>query len=171
MQKIKAILTDIDGVWTDGGLIFDNDGNELKKFNSKDGQIIKYLQKEGFVVGVITGRSSKVVENRCLDLKIDFHKHGISDKLSEYENFKKEFNLKDEEIAYIGDDINDLPILTRCGVSFTPKNSRKYIKREVDVVTKSKSGEGCFRDMCDLILSKQNKLKKIIELNKLGNLK
>jgi 3-deoxy-D-manno-octulosonate 8-phosphate phosphatase (KDO 8-P phosphatase) len=163
--KIKAILCDIDGVLTDGGLIFDNEGNELKKFNAKDGQIVKYLIEDGFKLGAITGRKSQVVKNRCNELKFHFHKHGISNKLEEYENFKKEFNLKDEEIAYIGDDIIDLGIISRCGLSFTTNDARDYIKNEVDIIVKSNGGEGAYRDMCDYILEIQNKLSDIIQKN------
>jgi len=80
-KRIKAILFDVDGVLTDGGIIYDNSGLEYKKYNVKDGQIISYLKRLGFVVGAITGRESDVVKNRCIELKLDFHKHGVKDKL------------------------------------------------------------------------------------------
>lgn len=155
-QQIKLIAFDVDGVLTDGGIIYDNSGMEIKRFNVKDGQIISHLKKAGFVVGAITGRNSQVVKNRCQELKLDFHYHGSSDKLVQYEKIKHDFDVRDEEIAYIGDDIIDLPILTRCGLSATPNDAREYMKKYVDFVTPSKGGEGALRDLADMILIEQN---------------
>lgn len=162
-KKIKAILFDVDGVLTDGGIIYDNNGLEYKRYNVKDGQIISHLKRLGFIVGAITGRESDVVKNRCVELKLDFHKHGIKDKLEEYNNFQKMYNLKDEEIAYIGDDIIDLSILTRCGLSATPNDARIYMKENVDIITDSKGGEGVFRDVADYILEAQDILQQLIK--------
>lgn len=165
-KKIKAILFDVDGVLTDGGIIYDDTGLEYKRYNVKDGQIISHLKRFGFIVGAITGRESDVVKNRCMELKLDFHKHGVNDKLLEYDNFKQEYNLKDEQIAYIGDDIIDLSILIRCGLSATPNDARSYMKNHVDIVTSSKGGEGVFRDIADYILVSQNFLEELIKRSK-----
>ena len=162
-QKIKAFLLDVDGVLTDGGIIYDNNQLEYKKFNVKDGQIISHLRRLGFIIGVITGRQSKVVKDRCEELKFDFHKHGVKNKLIEYNTFKKKYNVEDENIAYIGDDIIDLTILTKCGLSATPNDARDYIKKNVDIITKSKGGDGVFRDLADYVLDSQNLLSQIIE--------
>lgn len=166
-KKIKAIVFDVDGVLTDGGIIYDNSGMEYKRFNVKDGQIISHLKKNGFVVGAITGRNSEVVKNRCKELKLDFHYHGSSDKLVQYNKIKEEYKLSDEEIAYIGDDIIDLSILTRCGLSSTPQDARIYIKENVDFITPSRGGDGVLRDLADFILEAQDKLSDI--LNKAKN--
>jgi len=168
-KKIKAILFDVDGVFTDGGIIYDDSGLEYKRYNVKDGQIISHLKRLGFIVGAITGRESDVVKNRCVELKLDFHKHGVEDKLVEYSSFKKEYKLVDEEIAYIGDDIIDLSILVRCGLGATPNDARVYMKQNVDIVTDSKGGEGVFRDMADYILESQDLLDTLIEQSKQGN--
>jgi 3-deoxy-D-manno-octulosonate 8-phosphate phosphatase (KDO 8-P phosphatase) len=136
---------------------------EIKRFNVKDGQIISHLKKNGIVVGAITGRNSQVVKNRCEELKLDFHFHGSSNKLIQYQKIKEEYNLSDEEIAYIGDDIIDLPILTRCGLSSTPNDARAYIKQYTDYITPSKGGDGALRDLADMILEEQNLLEKIIK--------
>ena len=165
-KKIKAILFDVDGVLTDGGIIYDNNGIEYKKYNVKDGQIISHLKRLGFIVGAITGRKSDVVKNRCIELKLDFHKHGVKDKLVEYDKFKKQYNLIDEQIAYIGDDIIDLSILTRCGLSATPNDARIYMKENVDIITDTKGGEGVFRDIADYILKSQNLLEQLIRESK-----
>ncbi|WP_297443791.1 HAD hydrolase family protein [Sulfurimonas sp.] len=161
-KLIKAIVFDVDGVLTDGGIIYDNAGMEIKRFNVKDGQIISHLKKAGFVVGAITGRDSQVVKNRCEELKLDFHYHGSSDKLVQYEKIKENYSLKDEQIAYIGDDIIDLGILSRCGLGATPQDARSYMKENVDYVTPSKGGEGALRDFADMILDAQDLLESII---------
>jgi len=161
--KIKAFLLDVDGVLTDGSIIYDNNQLEYKKFNVKDGQIVSHLKKAGFITGVITGRNSKVVKNRCEELKFDFHRHGIKDKQIEYSVFKETYKLEDENIVYIGDDIIDLTILTKCGLSVTPNDARYYMKENVDLVTASNGGEGVFRDVADYVLECQNLLDKIIE--------
>ena len=165
-KKIKAILFDVDGVLTDGGIIYDDTGLEYKRYNVKDGQIISHLRRLGFVVGAITGRESDVVKNRCIELKLDFHKHGVNDKLIEYSAFKKEYNFTDEEVAYIGDDIIDLSILSRCGLSATPNDARIYMKNNVDIVTSSKGGEGVFRDISDYILESQDLFDLLIKESK-----
>lgn len=170
-KKIKAVLFDVDGVLTDGGIIYDNNGVEYKRYNVKDGQIISHLKRLGFVVGAITGRASDVVKNRCDELKLDFHKHGVEDKLLEYETFKTKYKLTDEQVAYIGDDIIDLSILVKCGLSATPNDARNYIKENVDMVTNSKGGEGVFRDVADYILKSQELLSELIEESKKEQLK
>ncbi|MED7820131.1 MULTISPECIES: KdsC family phosphatase [unclassified Francisella] len=163
IETIKSIIFDVDGVLTDGGIIYDNQGNEIKKFNVKDGQIISHLRSLGFFVGVITGRNSPVVKYRCEELKLDFHYHGSPNKLVDYEKIKRDFKLLDENIAYIGDDIIDLPILARCGFSGAPTDAREYIKKEVDYVTASKGGEGALRDFADHILQEQGLFNKVLE--------
>ena len=165
-KKIKAILFDVDGVLTDSGIIYDNNGLEYKRYNVKDGQIISHLKRLGFTVGAITGRKSDVVKNRCDELKLDFHKHGVKDKLLEYEVFKTEYNLVDEQISYIGDDIIDLSILVRCGLSATPNDARSYMKENVDIVTNTQGGEGVFRDIADYILESQGLLERLITQSK-----
>jgi len=162
-KKIKGIIFDVDGVLTDGGIIYDNDFKEYKRFNVKDGQIISHLRSNGFVVGAITGRDSDVVKKRCQELKLDFHEHGVHNKLLKYENFKKKFNLKDDEISYIGDDIIDLCVLSRVGLSACPADARYYMKDNVDIVLDSKGGDGAVRDLCDIILEAQGKLEAIIQ--------
>jgi len=169
-KKIKAIIFDVDGVLTDGGIIYDNDFKEYKRFNVKDGQIISHLRKSGFVVGAITGRDSEVVRKRCEELKLDFHEHGVNNKLQKYENFKKIYKLDDTQIAYIGDDIIDLSVLSRVGLSACPADARYYMKDNVDLVVNSKGGEGALRDLCDYVLESQDKLDEIIKKAKIGDI-
>jgi len=161
-KTIKLIAFDVDGVLTDGGIIYDNSGMEIKRFNVKDGQIIAHLKRAGFIVGAITGRNSQVVKNRCEELKLDFHYHGSSDKLVQYKKIKEDFGVNDEQIAYIGDDIIDLPILMRCGLGATPNDAREYIKNYVDYITPSQGGHGALRDLADMILESQGILEQIL---------
>ena len=162
-RYIKAILFDVDGVLTDGGIEYDNSGQEFKRFNVKDGQIIKFLKKYEILTGVITGRASQVVKNRCNELKIDFHYHGIGDKKTVFNKILEERNLKAEEVAYIGDDINDLPVLTRCGLGATPADGHEAVKARVDLVLDKKGGEGALRALADLILKVQGHYDRMIE--------
>jgi 3-deoxy-D-manno-octulosonate 8-phosphate phosphatase (KDO 8-P phosphatase) len=162
-KKIKAIVFDVDGVLTDGGIVYDNAGMEFKRFNVKDGQIIKYLKRAEIYTAVITGRDSLVVRNRCEELKIDKHYHGIKNKLETYQKLKEKWQLTDEQIAYVGDDINDLPVLVRCGLSCTPSDGHYKVKEHVDLVLKSKGGEGVLRELADLVLEARNRYEDIIK--------
>jgi 3-deoxy-D-manno-octulosonate 8-phosphate phosphatase (KDO 8-P phosphatase) len=162
-KTIKAILTDVDGVLTDGGIFYDENGNEFKKFNVKDGQIVKHLKQNGIILGVITGRNSKSVDRRISELKFDFYKSGIENKMVEFENFLRKFSLKADEVAYIGDDINDLKILKSVGFSASPTDAKYYVRNVVDYVTTSKGGEGVFRDVADYILEAKNLFREILK--------
>lgn len=161
-KKIKAVICDVDGVLTDGGIIYDNDGKEYKKFNVKDGQIIKHLKQAGVLVGAITGRDSPVVRFRCTELKMDFHYHGSKEKWRQYEQVKQDFGLNDEEILYIGDDIIDLSIFTCCGLAVAPVDAVPYVKDYATYITKAKGGEGVLREVGDMVLAAKGLLKKII---------
>jgi len=161
-KKVKALLFDVDGVLTDGGIVYDNSGQEFKRFNVKDGQIIKYLKKYGILTGVITGRDSMVVRNRCTELGIDLHYHGIHNKLEIFQQILVERKLDPDQIAYIGDDINDLPVLVRCGLSATPADGHWAVQEKVDIVLNQKGGEGALRELADLILLAQGEYEEMI---------
>lgn len=107
-KSIKVLITDIDGVMTDGGIIYDDLGAEYKKYNVKDGLIVQHLRKAKILVGAITGRASQVVENRCEELKFDFHYHGVKDKGKKLAEILQIIEVNMEEVAYIGDDLIDL---------------------------------------------------------------
>ncbi|OEK01649.1 3-deoxy-manno-octulosonate-8-phosphatase [Roseivirga sp. 4D4] len=161
-KRIKLIIFDVDGVLTDGGIIYDNAGQEYKRFNVKDGQIIKYLREFNILTGVITGRDSQVVRNRCNELKIDFHHHGIENKVDVFKKVLDEFKLSKDEVAYVGDDINDLPILVNCGLSTTPADGHNAVKKYVDHITKVEGGKGVLRELADLVLYSQGYYDQII---------
>lgn len=155
--KIKAFVLDVDGVLTDGGILYDDNGLESKRFFAVDGMIIKVFQQHGMLTGVITGRNSQVVKNRCQELTIDFHHHGVSDKLATYEQVKETYKLADEEIAFMGDDIVDIGIMQRCGLSAAPADARTYVKEYADWISPSDGGKGAVRDFGDMILMAQGK--------------
>lgn len=161
--QIKAIFFDVDGVLTNGGIIYDDTGREIKQFNVKDGYIISHLKKAGIVVGIITGRESKIVSNRAAELKLDFCHQGIMDKYAVFEKLVQFHKLKKKQVAYIGDDINDLKVLQNCGLSACPADAMDYVKNKVDVITKSKGGEGVAREVSDLILASKGVLDKILK--------
>lgn len=161
--QIKAIFFDVDGVLTDGGIIYDDAGHETKKFNVKDGYIISHLKKAGILVGIITGRESRIVSHRAAELKLDFCHQGIVDKYVVFEKLIEFHKLKRKHVAYIGDDINDLKVLQSCGLSACPADAISYVKTHVDVVTEARGGEGVAREVSDLILAAQGTLDKILK--------
>ncbi len=151
-QLIKAFIFDVDGVLTDAGVIYDDNGLEYKRFNAKDGLIIRALPRLGFLTGGITGRNSPVVRHRFDELKVSFQYHGISQKGIVYEQIKKDFSLIDSEIAYIGDDLNDLPILTQCGLAACPADASPHVLMHAHYACKKRGGEGAFREFAEAIL-------------------
>lgn len=162
-SQIKAIFFDVDGVLTDGGIIYDDTGRETKRFNVKDGYIISHLKKAGIIVGIITGRDSKVVSNRASELKLDFCHQGIVNKYEVFEKLTEFYKLKKRQVAFIGDDINDLGILRTCGLSASPADGLSYVRNEVDFVTQVKGGQGAVREVADLVLASQGLLEKIVQ--------
>ncbi len=160
---LKAIFCDVDGVLSDGKITYDSEGRELKSFNVKDGQIIKHLKAAKIIVGLISGRESKAVTQRAADLKLDFCHQGILDKHGALEKLIKHYKLKSVEVAFIGDDINDLSVLRKVGLSVCPADTFDYIKKEVDLVTFAKGGKGVLREVADLVLDAKDKFQTIIK--------
>ncbi|MCB0490499.1 MAG: HAD-IIIA family hydrolase [Cyclobacteriaceae bacterium] len=160
---IKAIFFDVDGVLTDGKIIYDDTGRELKHFNVKDGQIISHLKKSGIVVGAISGRDSAAVAKRCNELQMDFCHQGILNKAEVFQKLIDYHKLKKKEVVYIGDDINDLGVMQLAGISACPIDAPVYVREVVDVVTKTKGGEGVLREIADLVLAAKGTLSKILK--------
>jgi len=162
-KGIKAIFFDVDGVLTDGKIIYDDTGKELKQFNVKDGQIVSHLKKSDIFVGAISGRESETVSKRCAELKLDFCHQGILDKASVFEKLVKHYKLKTKEVVYIGDDINDLGVFAITGFSVCPADAPVYIKSKVDMVTTARGGRGVLREVADLVLAAKGELEKIVK--------
>ncbi|MDR1677955.1 MAG: HAD hydrolase family protein [Deltaproteobacteria bacterium] len=149
---IKWIGFDVDGVMTDSGIILDNQKNESKRFNSRDGHGLKMLIRTGLRVAIITGRGSAVVEHRANEVGITEIYQKASDKLVVYQQILEETGLKPEETAFAGDDIVDLPILIRCGLAMAPADATKEVLERVHMVTEAKAGHGAVREMVEYIL-------------------
>jgi 3-deoxy-D-manno-octulosonate 8-phosphate phosphatase (KDO 8-P phosphatase) len=160
---VKAIFFDVDGVLTDGRIIYDDAGREIKSFNVKDGLIISYLKKAGIITGAISGRESPAVTRRCAELKIDFCHQGIIDKAMVFDKLIKHYKLKSKDVAYIGDDINDLPVFRLAGFTICPSDTYDYLKEQVDLVTDAKGGNGVLREVGDLVLTSKGVFEKILK--------
>ncbi|MBI1221686.1 MAG: HAD hydrolase family protein [Bacteroidetes bacterium] len=156
VSKITAILFDIDGVLTDGSIILDAQGNEVKNFHVRDGQLISFMQNKGIVFGAISGRDSKAARARMEALKIDFVRLGEGDKASAYAEFKKLHKKKDPEVLYIGDDVIDIPVMAQVGVSVAPSDAAFYVVEHVHMQTRAAGGKGVLREVIDLIIQQRN---------------
>lgn len=152
LKKIKLLLLDVDGVMTDGGVYIAESGDRLKKFNIQDGYGIIKLQQRGVKVGIITGGNSKMVQRRAEELGITEVYQNFDDKIIAYEQVKAKLNLRNEEVAHIGDDELDLPVLARVGFSAAPADAVQSVRKQVDYVCKRKGGEGTVREVIDLLL-------------------
>lgn len=162
MMLPKLIITDIDGVWTDGGMYYDQTGNELKKFNTSDSAGVWFCKKLNIPVGIITGEHTEIVNRRAQKLKIDYLYQGITDKLHVAKELCSILNISLNEVAYIGDDIGDIELLKHVGISCAPNNAPNYIKSIVDIVTEKRGGEGAFREFVEHILG-ENLIKKLLD--------
>lgn len=154
--KIKFVLTDIDGVWTDGGMYYDEKGNECKKFNTRDGMGVERLRNVGIETVICTSEDSNIVKKRAEKLQIKKCYVGIKDKGQFLESFCAEHDIDINTIAYIGDDVNDLDIIKNTGFSACPKDAFKGVVKIVDYVCKTLGGKGAFREFAELILDHKN---------------
>jgi 3-deoxy-D-glycero-D-galacto-nononate 9-phosphatase len=169
----KLVLTDIDGVWTDGGMYYDQIGNEWKKFNTSDSAGVLFCHKQGIPVGILTGENTKIVERRARKLSIDFLFQGAKDKLAIAEKLCIEMGIELSEVAYIGDDIPDIPLLKTVGFSSAPSNAPQYVKKHVDFITSKKGGEGAFREFVEYIFSECGLIEQVVAniLSSIPNIK
>ena len=152
MKKPKLILTDIDGVWTDGGMYYDQTGNEWKKFHTYDSAGVLFAHQNEIPVGIITGEDTEIVARRAAKLKIDYLFQGVKNKLEVAENLCKQLNISLDEIAYIGDDLGDIELLKNVGISATPNSAPEYVKKYSQMVMTKNGGEGVFREFVEKIL-------------------
>lgn len=151
-MNIKLVVTDIDGVWTNGGMYYDNTGNEFKKFNVHDGAGVLLLKKLNIPICIITGEKTEIVARRAKKLKIDYLYQGTQNKFSKIQSLCDKLGIAIEEVAYVGDDFNDVKLLRACGISATPANARPYIRSEAKWQLESKGGDGVFREFVEKIL-------------------
>ena len=153
MKIIKLVLTDIDGVWTDGGMYYDQTGNEWKKFNTYDSAGVLLCHKKNIPVGIITGENTDIVKRRSEKLQVDYLFQNVSDKLMVAQKLCDVLSVKLENVAYIGDDLGDIELLRVVGISAAPASAPDYIKKHVDLITRKKGGEGAFREFVEIILN------------------
>ena len=145
-KSIRLVITDIDGVWTDGGMYYTAEGDVMKRFSVKDGWGVIFLRRAGIPVAIMTGENTPVVQRRAEKLKVDYCFLGVKDKVAQAETLCAELGIGLDEAAFIGDDLNDLPLLRRVGFSASPVNTPEYVKREVDYVTTAHGGYGAYRE-------------------------
>ena len=156
LLKIKLLILDVDGVLTDGSLLFDAAGQEIKQFDVKDGHGIILLQRAGIPVALLTGRCSTIVERRAAELKILHVMQGVADKSAAYETLKGHIGLEDEDIAYVGDDVVDLPVLRQVGCAIAVHDAVTEVKAVAQYITSHPGGKGAVREVAELILKTQN---------------
>lgn len=149
MELPKLILTDIDGVWTDGGMYYDQTGNEWKKFNTYDSAGVLFAHRLNIPVGIITGEDTNIVTRRAEKLKIDYVFQGARNKLSIATELCQKLSITLKDIAYIGDDIVDLELLKAVGIAGVPANAPDYIKALSTVALEKNGGEGAFREFVE----------------------
>jgi 3-deoxy-D-manno-octulosonate 8-phosphate phosphatase (KDO 8-P phosphatase) len=163
VKNIKLILFDVDGVFCRGDITYLDNGTELKTFHVQDGMGIRLAKMAGIKTGIITSRISSALEKRARELEIDVISQGARDKYKAYIKIKNELKLNDNEICYLGDDLQDLAILYKAGFSVSVANAREEIKAVSDYTTVNRGGEGAIREVIELILKKQKKFNCIIE--------
>jgi len=155
-RRIKMLLLDVDGVMTDGGLYYSANGVEMKRFHAHDGYGVLRARQHGLKIGIISGRSTPIVDARAKALKIDEVFQDAMDKLTAMRDIQRRHGLRDDEIAFIGDDLFDLPLLNAVGLSVAPPNALPEVRRVVDHITRAAGGEGAVRELIDLIIASQS---------------
>jgi len=164
MMKIKLVLTDIDGVWTDAGMYYDQTGNEWKKFSTTDSAGIIFLRLLNIPVGIITGEDTEIVRRRAEKLKINYLKMGVLNKLEAVQELTAQLGITMNEVAYIGDDLNDAFLLQAVGFSAVPANAPAYMDRFAQHRMTKKGGDGAFREFTELLLQQENLLETAIRM-------
>jgi len=154
-KKIKLLAFDVDGVMTTGGVTFDENGVEYKTFNVKDGQGIVRINEAGFITAIITARNNGTVEHRAKNLKITELYQGQKYKLSALEEILKKYNLEFENVAYMGDDLPDICVLEKVGISACPNDAVDEVKAICNFISEKEGGRGAVRELCDFIYNSQ----------------
>ncbi|MDJ0833459.1 MAG: 3-deoxy-manno-octulosonate-8-phosphatase KdsC [Gammaproteobacteria bacterium] len=162
-RNIKLVIFDVDGVLTDGTLFFDNAGEEYKAFNSKDGHGLRMLLECGLQAAIITGRKSHLVEHRMRDLGIDIVFQGYRDKRPAFDELITQTGLEPAQVAYMGDDVVDLPIMTKVGMAIAVKDAHPFVQQHADYITEKAGGCGAAREAIEFILQAQGLLQDKLE--------
>jgi len=163
LRKVRLLILDVDGVLTDGRIIYTSKGHSIKQFNVKDGLGINILKKAGIPTILISSKASPILKIRAKDMGVEEVYQDVDSKLRIYNRIKRKYNLKDEEICFVGDDLVDLGVIKRAGVGCAPQDACEEIKKSADLVLKSRGGEGAVRELVELILKSQNKWSYIVK--------
>lgn len=163
IKLVRLLILDVDGIMTDGSIVYDNEGGETKTFNVRDGHGIKLMMKAGLSLALITARSSRAVSRRADELGITLVYQGTSDKLSAFKEILEETSLEQGQTAYMGDDIIDIPVLKRVGFSVTVPDAANEVKERVDYITEKRGGRGAVREVVEMILKEQGKWEGVIK--------
>lgn len=156
------VITDIDGVWTDGGMYYDQTGNEWKKFNTSDSAGVLFLRKLNIPLAIFTGEDTEIVKRRAEKLKITHLYQGVKNKLECAQKLCANLGIGLDRVAYIGDDLIDLELLSRVGFSAAPANAPDYVKAKVHYVTSRKGGDGAFREFVEYMLQRDGALDDLV---------
>lgn len=156
--RVKLVIFDVDGVLTDGSLFLGDDGQEYKAFNSQDGHGMKMLKRTGVEIGIITGRTSQVVIHRAENLSIEHLYQGRLEKLPAFEELLAEVSVQPEEVAYVGDDVVDLPVMLRVGFAVAVNDAHDLVREHAHWITTRGGGRGAARELCELIMRAQGTL-------------
>ena len=156
-KRVKLLIVDIDGVMTDGRIIYSIYGDELKFFDVQDGFGIALLNRSGIKCAIITAKKSRIVKMRARDLKMAGAYQGYQDKVEPFNKLLRRFRLSPEEVCFMGDDLIDIPVLKRVGFSVAVSNAAEEVKAGVQYITSRTGGRGAVREVCDLILKSQGK--------------
>lgn len=163
MNTITCMVFDVDGVLTDGGISITDSGDEIKTFNSRDGHGIKLLMRAGIEVVILTGRTSRVVEHRSRELGISHIIQGAKDKKGALMDFSERIGIKPANMAYMGDDVVDLPAMSLCGLTFAPADAVDMVRQRVDIVTTLPGGHGAAREAIEALLKRLGLLDQVME--------
>ena len=161
-SRVKLMIFDVDGVLTDGGLMFTAQGDTMKSFNSMDGHGLKLLGEAGIRTAIITGRRSEIVAARARELRVSHLYQGVADKIDAFEELIREANVTAEQCGYMGDDWPDLGVLTRCGFAAAPANAHPEVIARAHWVSEARGGQGAAREVCDAILRAQHRYEALL---------
>ena len=158
-REIRLVIFDIDGVLTDGTLFYGEHGELVKPFNAKDGVGFRLLQDNDIAVAVITAKRSAPLERRMKDLQVNYFYPGCHNKIEAFSDLKNILNIDDSAVAYVGDDVLDLPVMEQVGLAIAPADAYKHVKEMANIVTESNGGKGVAREVADLLVSARTDLK------------
>jgi len=162
-ENIRLLLLDVDGVLTDGSIIYNEHGGETKVFNAKDGLGIKLLQKAGIQIGIVTGRASPALMHRCRNLGIELVFDDVRDKATALAQILKQSDINVHEIAFVGDDLIDLPVMQRVGMPIAVADAHELVRKTALWTTTAKGGRGAVREVCEALLKAQKKWRPLLE--------